>query len=78
MLLGGSNLMSLTDVLYLESYIHSSDMLEKMDAKLKLREHYAIPMTDPFYRLWSWSSREQFLDYFAIGWRCRTTNSRAC
>jgi len=63
-LLGGSNPMSLTDLLYLESYIHSSDMADKMDAKLKLREHYATPVSDPFYRLWSWMSHEQFVDYY--------------
>jgi capsular polysaccharide transport system permease protein len=65
-LLGGSSgALSLPDVMYLQSYIHSVDMLKRLDAKLHLREHYEKPWYDPFYRLWPGTSEEWLQQYFA-------------
>lgn len=61
---GGGGALSLTDVMYLQSYIHSVDMLKRLDAKLHLRAHYEKPWFDPFYRLWPGSSQEWLLQYF--------------
>lgn len=62
-LLGGSNPVALSDTFYLLAYVHSADMIDKLEAKLHLREHYAEAKLDPFYRVWSWMSKEYFLDY---------------
>lgn len=63
-LLGGSTATSYSDTFYLERYIQSMDLLLKLDSQLKLRDHYGDAGLDPVYKLWSWSSRESFLDYF--------------
>lgn len=55
---------SYTDTLFIESYIHSMDMLQKLDQRLNLREHYSSPRRDLFYRLSSTAGREDFLAYF--------------
>ena len=64
LLLGGSSPTSLGDTLYLENYIQSLDLLNKLDGRLKLREHYAHARLDPIYRVWPWTTQETFLDYF--------------
>jgi capsular polysaccharide transport system permease protein len=64
-LLGGGGALSLPDVMYLQSYIHSVDMLKRLDAKLHLREHYQQPWYDPFYRLWPGTSQEWLQQYMA-------------
>lgn len=65
LLLGGSSPTSIGDTLYLANYIHSMDLLRRLDAKYKLREHYSGHAgADPLYRVWGWMSQESFLDYF--------------
>ncbi len=66
-LFGGSSgsSIALSDVMYLQSYMHSMDMLQRLDAKLALRQHYEAPWYDPFYRLWPHTSREWMLNYMA-------------
>jgi capsular polysaccharide transport system permease protein len=60
----GGGALSLPDVMYLQSYIHSVDMLKRLDAKLNLRAHYEKPWYDPFYRLWPGTSQEWLQQYF--------------
>jgi capsular polysaccharide transport system permease protein len=52
------------DTLYLETYIHSMELMRRLDKKLHLREHYASPVLDVFYKVWPWMSQEMFLVYF--------------
>jgi len=52
------------DVLYLQAYIHSLDMLKHLDGKFDLRKAYAQPLLDPFYRLFPGVSQEWFLWYY--------------
>ncbi|MFZ2988540.1 capsular biosynthesis protein [Ideonella sp.] len=71
-LLGGSSPISHMDSLFLESYIHSMDMLLKLDAKFDLRAHYSEPQVDRLYRLGRGASREEFLAFY----RARTKLTR--
>ena len=64
LLLAGVSPPSREDTLYLRQYIHSLDLLHKLDAQLKLRAHYEAERTDPFYRLYQSASQEWFLDYY--------------
>jgi capsular polysaccharide transport system permease protein len=52
------------DNLYLRQYIHSLDLLKKLDAELGLRAHYEAQSLDPFYRLWGGASQEWFLEFY--------------
>ncbi|HMY52076.1 MAG TPA: hypothetical protein PK671_03955 [Candidatus Obscuribacter sp.] len=52
------------DVLFLQAYIHSLDMLKHLDAKFDLRKAYAKPLLDPIYRLFPRVSQEWFLWYY--------------
>jgi capsular polysaccharide transport system permease protein len=63
-LLGGTNPVALSDTLYLLSYVHSTDLIDKLDEKLHLRDHYANAKLDVFYGIWPWMSREYFHEYF--------------
>lgn len=64
MLLGGVNPPSHDDTLYLRSYIYSLDLLKRLEAQLKLRDHFSTEKNDVFYRLSPKADQEQFLDYF--------------
>jgi capsular polysaccharide transport system permease protein len=64
MLLGAVNPPSREDTLYLRQYIHSLDLLRRLDAKLKLREHYQAEKSDFLFRLYGNASQESFLDYY--------------
>ncbi len=64
LLLGGSAPTSYGDTLYLENYFRSMDLMLRLEARLKLREHFSHAGADPLYRAWSWMSQEAFLDYF--------------
>ncbi|MCL1960474.1 MAG: hypothetical protein FWG56_01540 [Desulfovibrionaceae bacterium] len=55
---------SQNDPLYVKEYIHSLGLLNKLDARLHLRQHYQSQKTDPFFRLWGGTSQEWFLDYY--------------
>jgi capsular polysaccharide transport system permease protein len=64
-LLGGAgNPVAISDTLYLQNYLHSADMLNRLEPKLHLRDHYADAKLDVFYKVWPWVSKEYFLDYF--------------
>ena len=64
LMLGGLNPPSRDDTLYLRQFVHSMDLLKRLDAKLKLREHYEAERKDPFFRLYPGTSQEWFLDYY--------------
>ncbi len=63
-LLGGSSPVSHMDSFFLQSYILSMDMLQKLDARFDLRAHYSAPKLDRWARLQADASREDFLDYY--------------
>ncbi len=53
------------DLLLLREYLLSTDMLAKLDARLKLRAHYADRHRDPLSRMWPQdASMERFHDYY--------------
>jgi capsular polysaccharide transport system permease protein len=64
LLLAGVNPPSREETLYLQQYIHSLDLLKRLDAQLGLRAHYEAEKNDPLYRLYGGSSQEWFLDYY--------------
>ncbi|WP_019562181.1 MULTISPECIES: hypothetical protein [Caldimonas] len=64
LLLAGISPASREDNLYLRQYIHSLDLLKKLDAELGLRAHYEAETLDPFFRLWAGVSQEWFLEYY--------------
>jgi capsular polysaccharide transport system permease protein len=64
MFLGATSPMSLTDLLYLQSYIQSDTMMTKLDAKFDLRKHYTSHPADVFYSVWPWMTHEQLLDFY--------------
>ena len=67
MLLPGAAAMSQEDTRYLREYLHSQGLLLRLDAELKIRQHYESAHTDLVHRLWPGASQEQLLDY----WRRR-------
>lgn len=64
LMLAGITPPSREDTLYLRQYIHSLDLLKKLDAELGLRAHYETETLDPFYRLWGGARQEEFLEYY--------------
>ncbi len=64
MLLAGINPPSREDTLYLQRYIHSLALLSRLDAELKIREHYQSPTRDVLFRLWPSERQEDFLRYY--------------
>jgi capsular polysaccharide transport system permease protein len=64
MLLAGISPPAREDTLYVRRYVHSLDLLNKLDAELKVREHYRSPGRDPLFGLWSSASQEKFLNYY--------------
>lgn len=64
MLLAGANPPSRDDTLYLRQYMHSRELLRRLDERLHLREHYQSPSRDLLFRLYGGTSRERFLDYY--------------
>lgn len=64
LLLAGINPPSREETLYLKQYIHSLGLLQQLDAKLKLRQHYEAQKLDLVARLWGDSSQETFRDYY--------------
>jgi capsular polysaccharide transport system permease protein len=63
-MLAGVSSTSREDTLLLREYVHSLDMLKKLDAKLQLRRHFEEPTLDPFYRIYGQASQERFLEYY--------------
>ena len=64
LLLGAVNPPSREDTLYLRQYIQSLELLNRLDARLKLREHYQAEKRDVLFRLPADSDQESFLDYY--------------
>lgn len=64
MLLAGMAPPSREDTLYVQHYIHSLGLLRKLDAELKIREHFASSNRDLLHRVWRGSGQEDFLQYF--------------
>ncbi|MFQ2213124.1 sugar transporter [Aeromonas dhakensis] len=59
--LGGSNHQ---DVLVIQDYLKSWDMLNTLDKKLQLKQHYQSDSADLFSRLPADASREEFLAFY--------------
>lgn len=59
--LGGSNHQ---DILLIQDYLKSADLLDKLDKKLGLKAHYQSSNVDYFSRLPNHVSREEFLKYY--------------
>ena len=64
MLMAGLTPPSREDTLYVQRYIHSLALLQKLDAELKIREHFATTHWDLLHRVWRGSSQEDFLRYY--------------
>lgn len=64
LMLAGVNPPSREETLYLRQYIHSLDLLKRLDAKLDLRQHYEGQKRDLLFRLYADSSQEWFLEYY--------------
>lgn len=60
----GSGVGAVVDLLSLKTYIHSAEMLKRLDQRLQLREHYSTPVFDFYYRLSKDAPNEKFLRYF--------------
>lgn len=55
---------SMEDALILADYLHSAELIGKLDAELDLRTHYESPSLDVFRRLGESVGRERFIKYF--------------
>jgi capsular polysaccharide transport system permease protein len=64
MLLAGLGSPSHTDTLFLKEFVHSRDLILRLDQRLQLRQHYARAGADLPFRLRSGASQEQFVDYY--------------
>jgi capsular polysaccharide transport system permease protein len=64
MLLAGISSGGHQDTLYVREFVHSQDLLLKLERKLKLREHFSRPKADVPYRLSAGESLEDFLRYY--------------
>ena len=53
------------------NYIQSPDMFGKLDAKLKLKEHYSSRKNDIWYRLWGNATQDEIRDYWE--WACKVS-----
>lgn len=60
----GINAGAREDVLFLQEYIHSLDMLKILDKDVHLRLLYQAQSKDPFYALTQESSQESFLKFY--------------
>jgi capsular polysaccharide transport system permease protein len=63
-LLGNVAQSALKDSYILVDYLHSSELIEALDAELDLKVHYASPSSDVFRRLKKNPAKETFYDYF--------------
>lgn len=64
LLLAGLGGASNHDTLYVREFVHSQDLLRKLEGKLKLREHFGSAGADLPYRLRGSESQESFVDYY--------------
>ncbi len=63
-LLGATLSPSREDTLYVQEYVHSLGLLNKLDERLKLREHYHAAGADRLYALATDAPQEDFLEYY--------------
>lgn len=61
---GGGSSPAYSDLMYLQTYVYSMDMLKRLDQKLNLRAHYTSPSADFIFRLSTSATDEEFLEYF--------------
>ena len=66
-----TNSTSLSDSYIVQNYIQSMDMIDKVDAKLHVRNHYADRSHDIWYRLTSNATQDEMLRYWS--WAVVTT-----
>lgn len=52
------------DVLLIKEYVSSADMLNAVDEKFKILNHWSSPQVDILYRLWFYDKKELALEYF--------------
>lgn len=64
LLLAGASPPSREDTLYVQTYVHSLDLLGRLDRQLGLRAHFESERMDPVYRLYRHTSQEWLRDYF--------------
>lgn len=64
LLIAGVNPPSREDTLYLRQYIHSLELMKKLDARLNLRAHFEAPKRDALYRLYAGTTQEWLLEYY--------------
>lgn len=64
LLMGGVNPAAREDTLFLRQFIHSLDLLNRLDQKLRLRAHYQQAHGDPLYRLPPDADQERLLEYY--------------
>jgi capsular polysaccharide transport system permease protein len=64
MLLAGIGSGSSQDTLHVREFVHSQDLLLRLEGKLKLREHFGGAGADLPYRLWAKESLEDFVRYY--------------
>nr|WP_236845377.1 capsule biosynthesis protein [Campylobacter sp. P0078] len=55
---------STEDIKHLQEYIKSLDMLQKLDEKINLRSLYEKQKIDLFFRIYSSTSKESYLQYY--------------
>jgi len=66
-ILGGASAPNRSDQMLLRDFLLSIDMLEKLDKKLSLREHYSDQRRDPISRMWFKDlSTEWFYWYYLL------------
>lgn len=66
-----TNSSSLSDSYIVQNYIQSMDMIDKVDAKLHVRDHYADRSHDIWYRLTRHATQDEMLRYWS--WAVVTT-----
>jgi capsular polysaccharide transport system permease protein len=64
LLMAGINPPAREDTLYLRQFIHSAELLKKLDAKLQLRKHFESQTLDPLYRLYGGTTQDWLLEYY--------------
>lgn len=60
----GGNPSAREDVLYLQKFMHSLDVAQRLDRQVGLREHYESTLVDVLGRLWEFGSQEDYLAHF--------------
>ena len=64
LLLAGVNPPAVEDTLYLQEFVHSLGLLNKLQARLQLREHFSADRADLPFKLATDASQEDFVAYY--------------